>query len=114
MEIAVIEKIKRLPQQTEKSLRDAFSVLMHTEFVSRFFFSTNLPCLICNLSTNIISYLFAKPKNVLRMVKVASSNFVTQIRKAPKVFMPSVLFFLFVIFVPYRKEYLLPWELSTF
>ena len=27
MEIAVIEKIKRLPQQTEESLRDAFSVL---------------------------------------------------------------------------------------
>ena len=31
MEIAVIEKIKSLPQQTEESLRDAFSVLMHTE-----------------------------------------------------------------------------------
>ena len=43
MEIAVIEKIKRLPVQTEESLHDAFSVLMHTEFVSRFFFSTNLP-----------------------------------------------------------------------
>ena len=43
MEIAVIEKIKRSPAQTEESLRDAFSVLMHTEFVSRFFFSTNLP-----------------------------------------------------------------------
>ena len=31
MEIAVIEKIKSLPVQTEESLRDAFSVLMHTE-----------------------------------------------------------------------------------
>ena len=31
MEIAVIEKIKSLPQQTEESLRDAFSILMHTE-----------------------------------------------------------------------------------
>ena len=31
MEIAVIEKIKRLPQQTEESLRDAFSVLMSIE-----------------------------------------------------------------------------------
>ena len=27
MEIAVIEKIKRLPQLTEESLRDAFSIL---------------------------------------------------------------------------------------
>ena len=43
MEIAVIEKIKRLPAQTEESLRDAFSVLMHTEFVSRFFLSTSFP-----------------------------------------------------------------------
>ena len=31
MEIAVIEKIKRLPAQTEESLRDAFSVLMSVE-----------------------------------------------------------------------------------
>ena len=31
MKIVVIEKIKRLPVQTEESLRDAFSVLMHTE-----------------------------------------------------------------------------------
>ena len=31
MEIAVIEKIKSLPLQTEESLRDAFSILMHTE-----------------------------------------------------------------------------------
>ena len=31
MEIAVIEKIKRLPKQTEESLRDAFSVLMSVE-----------------------------------------------------------------------------------
>lgn len=31
MEIAVIEKIKRLPQQTEESLRDAFSVLTFAE-----------------------------------------------------------------------------------
>ena len=31
MEIAVIEKIKRLPNQTEESLRDAFSVLMSVE-----------------------------------------------------------------------------------
>ena len=31
MEIAVIEKIKRLPTQTEESLRDAFSVLMGVE-----------------------------------------------------------------------------------
>lgn len=31
MEIAVIEKIKRLPQQTEESLRDAFSVLTFVE-----------------------------------------------------------------------------------
>ena len=31
MEIAVIEKIKRLPKQTEESLRDAFSVLMGVE-----------------------------------------------------------------------------------
>ena len=31
MEIAVIEKIKRLPEQTEESLRDAFSVLMSIE-----------------------------------------------------------------------------------
>ena len=35
MEIAVIEKIKNLPVQTEESLRDAFSVLMHTEDRSR-------------------------------------------------------------------------------
>jgi hypothetical protein len=31
MEIAVIEKIKRLPKQTEESLRDTFSVLMGVE-----------------------------------------------------------------------------------
>lgn len=31
MEIAVIERIKRLPKQTEESLRDAFSVLMSVE-----------------------------------------------------------------------------------
>ena len=31
MEIPVIEKIKRLPEQTEESLRDAFSVLMSVE-----------------------------------------------------------------------------------
>lgn len=31
MEIPVIEKIKRLPKQTEESLRDAFSVLMSVE-----------------------------------------------------------------------------------
>ena len=31
MEIPVIERIKRLPQQTEESLRDAFSVLMSVE-----------------------------------------------------------------------------------
>ena len=31
MEIAVIEKIKRLPAQTEESLRDAFSVLTFAE-----------------------------------------------------------------------------------
>ena len=31
MEIAVIEKIKRLPKQTEESLRDAFSVLTGVE-----------------------------------------------------------------------------------
>ena len=31
MEISVIEKIKRLPKQTEESLRDAFSVLMGVE-----------------------------------------------------------------------------------
>ena len=31
MEIAVIGKIKRLPVQTEESLRDAFSVLMSIE-----------------------------------------------------------------------------------
>ena len=31
MEIAVIEKIKRLPKQTEESLRDTFSVLMSVE-----------------------------------------------------------------------------------
>ena len=31
MEIAVIEKIKRLPVQTEESLRDAFSVLTFAE-----------------------------------------------------------------------------------
>ena len=31
MEIAVIEKIKKLPAQTEESLRDAFSVLMSVE-----------------------------------------------------------------------------------
>ena len=31
MEISVIERIKRLPSQTEESLRDAFSVLMSVE-----------------------------------------------------------------------------------
>ena len=31
MQIPVIEKIKRLPKQTEESLRDAFSVLMSVE-----------------------------------------------------------------------------------
>ncbi len=31
MEIAVLEKIKRLPKQTEESLRDAFSILMSIE-----------------------------------------------------------------------------------
>ena len=31
MEIAVIEKIKSLPVQTEESLRDAFSVLLSVE-----------------------------------------------------------------------------------
>ena len=31
MEIALIERIKRLPKQTEESLRDAFSVLMSIE-----------------------------------------------------------------------------------
>ena len=31
MEITVIEKIKRLPKQTEESLRDAFSILMSVE-----------------------------------------------------------------------------------
>ena len=36
MEIAVIEKIKRLPVQTEESLRDAFSVLK-TKTIGRAF-----------------------------------------------------------------------------
>ena len=31
MQIPVIEKIKKLPKQTEESLRDAFSVLMSVE-----------------------------------------------------------------------------------
>jgi hypothetical protein len=31
MNIPVIEKIKRLPKQTEESLRDAFSVLLSVE-----------------------------------------------------------------------------------
>ena len=31
MEIAILEKIKRLPKQTEESLRDAFSILMSIE-----------------------------------------------------------------------------------
>ncbi len=31
MNVPVIEKIKRLPKQTEVSLRDAFSVLMSVE-----------------------------------------------------------------------------------
>ena len=31
MEISIIEKIQRLPVQTEESLRDAFSVLLSVE-----------------------------------------------------------------------------------
>ena len=101
----IVTKIQNFMDDPE-ALYLGFSIL----FVSRFFLSTNVPlpylqpfCKQCHHHIRETQKCFTDGEG--RKFKFCYTN-----QKSTEGFMPSVLFFLFVIFVPYRKEYLLPWE----